>query len=149
MCRRLVRLTFAAAAAGVTVTNAACAGRGPPDVDGVRIVAADREPGNWMTYGRTYDEQRFSPLAKINAASVKDLGLAWYADLDTSRGQEATPLVVDGKLYVSTAWSMVKAYDAATGKPLWAYDPKIPRATVVNACCDAVNRGVAAWQGRI
>ncbi|MCC7414451.1 MAG: PQQ-binding-like beta-propeller repeat protein, partial [Gammaproteobacteria bacterium] len=144
-----MRAACAAVAAGALSILVSCSGRGPADVDGVRIVAADREPGNWMTYGRTYDEQRFSPLAKINAASVKDLGLAWYADLDTQRGQEATPLVVDGKLYVSTAWSMVKAYDAATGRPLWAYDPKVPRATVVNACCDAVNRGVAAWQGRI
>ncbi len=54
------------------------------------------------------------------------LGLAWFADYDTNRGQEATPLFIDGVLYVSTAWSKVKAYDARTGKLLWAYDPKVP-----------------------
>ncbi len=149
MSRNFVRAALAAAAAGAVFTLGACAGRGPADVDGARIAAADREPGNWMSHGRTYDEQRFSPLAKINAGNVKDLGLAWYADLDTNRGQEATPIVVDGKLYVSTAWSMVKAYDAATGEPLWAYDPNVPRDIVVNACCDAVNRGVAVWKGKV
>ena len=144
-----MRAAFLAAAAGAVMTLAACAGRGPADVDGARIAAADREPGNWMSYGRTYDEQRFSPLDKINAGNAKDLGLAWYADLDSARGQEATPLVVDGRMYVSTAWSMVKAYDAATGKPLWAYDPKVARDVDVKACCDAVNRGVAAWKGKL
>ena len=93
------------------------------DVDAARVGNADREPGNWMTYGRTYSEQRFSPLSQITADNAKQLGLAWYADLDTNRGQEATPLEIDGVLYVSTAWSMVKAYDAKTGKLLWSYDP--------------------------
>ena len=121
----------------------------PANVDGARIVAADSEPGNWMTYGRTYSEQRFSPLDAINADNVADLGLAWYFDLDTDRGQEATPIVVDGVMYVSTAWSKVKALDAATGKLIWAYDPKVPGQTAVYACCDVVNRGVAVWKGRV
>jgi alcohol dehydrogenase (cytochrome c)/quinohemoprotein ethanol dehydrogenase len=99
----------------------------------------------WLTYGRDYGEQRFSPLTAINAGNVGQLGLAWSADLDTARGQEATPLVHDGVLYVSTAWSMVKAYDAVTGKQLWAYDPQVPRETLVRACCDAVNRGIALY----
>ncbi len=119
------------------------------DVDAARVSNADREPGNWMTYGRTYSEQRFSPLSRITADNAKQLGLAWYADLDTNRGQEATPLEIDGVLYVSTAWSMVKAYDAKTGKLLWSYDPAVPRALGVRGCCDVVNRGVAAWQGKI
>jgi quinohemoprotein ethanol dehydrogenase len=118
-------------------------------VDGARIEAADSEPGNWMTYGRSYDEQRFSPLDAINADNVSGLGLAWYFDLDTDRGQEATPIVVDGVMYVSTAWSKVKALDAKTGKLIWAYDPKVPGQTAVVACCDVVNRGVAVWQGRV
>jgi alcohol dehydrogenase (cytochrome c)/quinohemoprotein ethanol dehydrogenase len=78
------------------------------NVDDARITRADQDSANWMTYGRTYSEQRFGPLARITADSAKQLGLAWYADLDTNRGQEATPLVIDGVLYVSTAWSMVK-----------------------------------------
>ena len=122
---------------------------GPAAVTAARLVAADSEPGQWMSHGRTYDEQRFSPLDQITKANVKDLGLAWFADLDTNRGQEATPLVVDGVLYVSTAWSKVKAYNAATGEPLWAYDPLVPGGWAVNACCDVVNRGVAVWDGKV
>jgi alcohol dehydrogenase (cytochrome c)/quinohemoprotein ethanol dehydrogenase len=75
--------------------------------------------------------------------------LAWYFDLDTHRGQEATPLIVDGVMYFSTAWSKVFALNAATGTRLWSYDPKVPRAWGANACCDVVNRGVAVWQGKI
>lgn len=115
----------------------------------VPVGAGDRAGANWTMTGRTYDEQRFSPLAQINQDNVSRLGLAWYADLNMSRGEEATPLAIDGKLYISTAWSMVRAFDGATGRPLWSYDPEVPRNTLVDACCDAVNRGVAAWNGKI
>jgi alcohol dehydrogenase (cytochrome c)/quinohemoprotein ethanol dehydrogenase len=121
----------------------------PAAVDSQRMINADGDAANWLSYGRTYSEQRFSPLSKINADNAKQLGLAWYADLDTNRGQEATPLVIDGVMYVSTAWSLVKAYEAATGKLLWSYDPQVPKELGVEGCCDVVSRGVAAWKGRI
>lgn len=121
----------------------------PADVNESRIIHADREPGNWMTYGRTYDEQRFSPLNQINDGNVSRLGLAWYFDLDTRRGQEATPIVVDGVMYFTTAWSKVVALNAASGQLLWSFDPKVPGAWGVNACCDVVNRGVAVWNGKV
>ena len=119
------------------------------DVDDSRLTNADQDSANWMSYGRTYSEQRFSPLKDINDQNVKGLGLAWHYDLDTRRGQEATPLVVDGIMYFSSAWSKVFALDAATGAPLWSYDPKVPPEWSVNACCDVVNRGVAVWRGTI
>ena len=109
------------------------------------LLAAGEDNANWITHGRTYDEQRFSPLDSINAENVGELGLAWYADMDTARGQEATPLVIDGKMYLTTAWSKVKAFDATTGEPLWDYDPEVPGETGVKVCCDVVNRGLAAW----
>ena len=122
----------------------------PAAVDAARLVAADAEPGNWMSPGRTYDEQHFSPLQKINAGNVKQLGLAWSYDLNTAhRGQESTPLVIDGVMYVTSAWSKVFALDAKTGATLWVYDPAVPGSAANNACCDVVNRGVAAWKGRI
>ena len=121
----------------------------PAQVDATRIVQADQDPGNWLTHGRTYSEQRFSPLAKIDASNVKQLGLAWFVDLDTHRGQEATPLIIDGVLYSTSAWSKVQAIDAASGKLLWQYDPKVPGETGVKACCDTVNRGVAAYEGKL
>ncbi|HVW28457.1 MAG TPA: PQQ-dependent dehydrogenase, methanol/ethanol family [Polyangiaceae bacterium] len=118
-------------------------------VDAARLVAAPSDTANWLTHGRTYDEQRHSPLSQVTADNVKQLGLAWYLDLDTDRGQEATPLVIDGVMYSTSAWSKVQAVDAATGKQLWQYDPRVPGETGVRACCDVVNRGVAAWNGRI
>ena len=123
--------------------------KGPASVDGARITNADSEPGMWMNVGRTYSEQRFSPLKKINDANAGQLGLTWSFDLDTARGQEATPLVVDGVMYSSTAWSMVKALDAKTGRAIWQYDPKVPREYGVKVCCDVVNRGVAVWNGKV
>jgi quinohemoprotein ethanol dehydrogenase len=127
----------------------ASAAASPAPVDAARLDNAERDSSNWLSYGRTYSEQRYSPLAKISDSNAKQLGLSWYADLDTDRGQESTPLVIDGALYVSTAWSMVKAYDAKTGKLLWSYDPQVPRELGVNGCCDVVSRGIAAWSGKI
>ena len=122
---------------------------GSAAVDTARQLAADKEPGTWMSAGRTYDEQRYSPLTGINQANVKQLGLAWSGDIDTERGQESTPVVVDGVLYVTSAWSKVYAYNAKTGAPLWNYDPKVDPTIGGIACCDVVNRGVAAWKGKV
>src|SRR5438876_5825233 len=134
---------------GCTQTGVADKSTKPADVNESRIINADREPGNWMTYGRTYGEQRFSPLKQINDQNVSQLGLAWYYDLDTHRGQEATPIIVDGRMYFTSAWSKVFALNAVTGELLWSYDPKVPGAWAVNACCDVVNRGVAVWNGKV
>ncbi len=121
----------------------------PGAVNAKALIEASANNEDWLSYGRTYDEQRYSPLDKINSSNVKDLGLAWFADLDTARGQEATPLVIDGKIYITTAWSKVKAYDGISGKLLWEYDPKVPGETAVKACCDVVNRGLATWGTRL
>ena len=128
--------------------------RASAKITDTQIVHADDQPGNWLTYGRTYSEQRFSPLKQINDHTANDhnaarLGLAWYLDLDTNRGQEATPLVVDGVMYFTSAWSKVFAVNAATGHRLWSYDPKVPKQWGANACCDVVNRGVAIWHGKV
>ena len=122
---------------------------GAAAVTGDRLINADREPGSWLATGLNYHEDRFSKLEQINDTNVSQLGLSWYADIDTERGQESTPIVVDGVMYLTTAWSMVKAYDIKTGAQLWAYDPAIDRAKGNDACCDVVNRGVAAWNGKI
>jgi len=114
-----------------------------------RIRTPEDEPGSWLAHGRTWEEQRFSPLADINRASVRDLGLAWYLDLGTKRAQESTPIVVDGVMYFSSTWSRVYAVDASTGEILWQYDPEVPGAWARRLCCDVVNRGVAVYQGRV
>ncbi|HJU70900.1 MAG TPA: PQQ-dependent dehydrogenase, methanol/ethanol family [Paucimonas sp.] len=131
------------------LTASAVHARGVADVDGQRIIQADKEPGNWMSHGRTYDEQRFSPLSKINADNVNNLGMAWTHKLDIDRGVEATPIVVDGVMYTTGAGSIVYALDARNGKLLWKYDPKVNHEALAQGCCDIVNRGVAVWKGKI
>ncbi len=138
----LAALGFAGVLSGCSVGAAEEPAGG---IDNMRLINAADDPANWITHGGTYAEQRFSPLDQINRENVSGLGLAWFADMDTARGQEATPLVMDGKLYVTSAWSKVFAFDAATGKALWSYDPQVPGETGVKACCDVVNRGLAAW----
>jgi PQQ-dependent dehydrogenase (methanol/ethanol family) len=121
----------------------------PAAVTKERILNADGEPGNWLSHGRTYSEQRYSPLSQITDQNVDQLGLAWHFDLGDTRGIEATPIVVDGVMYVTGGWSKVFALDAVTGEQIWAYDPGVDKAYFINLCCDAVNRGVAAWEGKI
>jgi quinohemoprotein ethanol dehydrogenase len=121
----------------------------PANVTDAQLLNANSQPQNWLTYGRTYSEQRFSPLNQINDKNASRLGLAWHIDLDTDRGQEATPLIVDGVMYFSTAWSKVFAVNAATGARIWSFDPKVPAEWDINLCCDVVNRGVAVWQGKV
>lgn len=136
--------------AGCAVLALAClAPAFAAEVDGKRIIDADKEPGNWMSHGRTYDEQRYSPLNTINDRNVNQLGLAWSYKLDLDRGVEATPIVVDGVMYTTGPFSVVYALDARNGKLLWKYDPQSDRHRAGEACCDAVNRGVAVWQGKV
>jgi quinohemoprotein ethanol dehydrogenase len=123
--------------------------KGMGAVDARRVAAADAEPGAWLVHGRTWSEQRFSPLDQIHHANLDALGLAWSYETGTRRGLEATPIVVDGTLYATATWSVVFALDAASGRELWRFDPKVPRAKGRDACCDVVNRGVAVWKGRV
>lgn len=116
-----------------------------PRTSGDRVSTED----DWRRHGRTNSEQRFSPLAQIDATSVKRLGLAWSYATGSRRGLEATPLVIDGVLYATSTWSVVFALDAASGRELWRYDPEVPREVGRKACCDVVNRGVAFFRGRI
>jgi quinohemoprotein ethanol dehydrogenase len=130
---------------------AAHANGGPAAVDDGRMRNADApdNAGQWMSHGRTWSEQDFSPLKQINDTNVQRLGLAWYADLNTYRGVEATPIEIDGVLYNVSAWSVVTAYDATNGKILWSYDPKVPTEYARITCCGPVSRGLAAWKGKI
>jgi len=101
------------------------------------------EDGEWLADGRTYSAQRYSPLTQIDASNVSRLGLAWYADLDTYRGVEATPIYADGVLYNILPFNITIAYDARTGERLWTYDPKVPREVARLACCEPVARSLA------
>ena len=126
----------------------------PPCVDGARLLNAAGEPNNWLAKGGDWRGGFYSPLMRINAKNVAALGVAWEYDASPRRGGlprglEATPIVVDGVLYTSLAWSEVVALDAATGRELWRHDPKVEGSADRRACCDGVNRGVAVRKGRV
>jgi PQQ-dependent dehydrogenase, methanol/ethanol family len=109
--------------------------------------SADHE---WRSYGRDYTEQRFSPLTQITSDNIDQLGLAWFGDLAERGGSyETTPVVADGRIFVSTPWSKVYAFDARTGEQLWKYDPKVPGEWAVKLCCGIVNRGVGVWEDMV
>ncbi len=120
-------------------------------VDDARIVGARTgEPGSWLTYGRTFEEQRFSPLTQIDRETVSGLGLAWYRDLGVRHRVQGSPIVVDGVLHVADPWGVTYALDAATGAEIWRFDPEIDPDLVRYACCGGpLNRGVAYYKGRI
>jgi PQQ-dependent dehydrogenase (methanol/ethanol family) len=119
------------------------------NVDGERIEAAASDAANWVTHGRTYAEDRFSPLKGINDNNVGQLGLAWFVDFGSRIGIEATPLVVDGVMYTTGVWNVLYALDARTGKELWRFDPQPNRAWLRYMCCGPANRGPAVWKGKV
>ena len=98
------------------------------NVDDNRIIRASfEEPGSWLTYGQTYKEQRFSHLIQINPNTVSRLGLAWAKTIGDMERMQATPLVVDGIMYVNNGTSVVYALDATTGNEVWSFDPRTDR----------------------
>jgi quinohemoprotein ethanol dehydrogenase len=124
------------------------------EVDLERLRAVDGEPNQWLALGRGWQGDRFSPLTHITTDNVTRVGFAWESEARSRRGrvehgQEATPIVVDGVLYVSGPWGSVMAVDAETGAERWQYDPEVDGSYARRACCDVVNRGVAVWRGRV
>ena len=116
-------------------------------VDAARL--ASLNPDQWLTAGRDANGTYYSPLKDINPANVAKLGFAWDYHLRTNRGLEATPLVIDAVMYAGGNFGRVYALDAATGQELWKYDPHIDGQWARYACCDAVNRGLVAFAGRV
>jgi len=104
---------------------------------------------NWPTPGGDAGKTHYSRLTQITPANAPRLALAWEADLGTTRGQEATPVVIDGVLYTSGIAGRAYAFNAATGKPLWAFEPQVDMQLNRTACCDMVNRGVAVADGKV
>ncbi|MBT8109212.1 MAG: PQQ-dependent dehydrogenase, methanol/ethanol family [Gammaproteobacteria bacterium] len=131
-------------------TSIAGAGNGGgPGITATAIINADDTPGEWLSHGRTYSEQRFSPLSQVSRENVRELGLAWAFDFGVSRGIEATPIVSDGVMYVTSSWNIVSALNAKTGDVVWQYDPQVDKSRAAVMCCDIVNRGVAIWGNKV
>jgi quinohemoprotein ethanol dehydrogenase len=136
------RATNTAANVGANVTN---------DVLRRAGTATDPLPGEWLSYGRTQGETRYSTLKQIDTTNAKRLGLAWSYSMGAGGGnQEGTPLMWNNTLYGITSWSVVFALDARTGKELWRWDPEVNQTTVRPViCCGIVNRGIALYNGMI
>jgi PQQ-dependent dehydrogenase (methanol/ethanol family) len=117
----------------------------------LRNAAKAAADGDWLSYGLTPGETRFSPLKQIDASNVKRLGLVWsYEAGDGGGDQEATPLVWNNTIFGVTNWSIVFAVDARTGKEKWRWDPEVNRqATREQMCCGVVNRGLALYHNKI
>jgi PQQ-dependent dehydrogenase (methanol/ethanol family) len=137
--------------AGFILATWAVLGQQARRVDEAAIRNAGKTGDEWLVYGLTPGETRYSPLKQIDTTNVSRLGLSWSYDVGQGGGsQEATPLVVNGTIYGITNWSIVFAVDARTGKEKWRWDPEVNRQAVQpKICCGVVNRGLAYYQGRV
>lgn len=154
MLRTLSARLLAAPALLALASCATPTGNGPQQATAVPASPAAAQlaqpaPGEWPSDGREYNAQRFSPLTQITAQNVNQLGLAWFADLDTFRGVEGTPIYADGVIYNIAPFNVTTAYDARTGAVLWKFDPKVPREWARVACCEPVARGLAMWGNKV
>jgi quinohemoprotein ethanol dehydrogenase len=164
MAKPIAAAPRAGLVASLVLTAAALGGCGPaanPDkapgaaanspgaVDLARVQNVASEPGAWLTGGRDAGKTHYSPLDQINRETVSRLGFAWELQTGTSRGMQATPIVVDGVMYTTGVAGRVYALDAATGKVRWQFEPNVDLKNARSACCDLVNRGLAVWKGRI
>src|ERR1700675_3850586 len=139
MARRIGSIRIALLAGSMLAASPVLAA----DVTPERLVNADKEPQNWLMNHRTYDGQRFSPLAGINTDNVKNLRLAYAVPLGGGAGNEfneATPLAEDGFLYITDSWGVLYKIDGTSGdrgRIVWRMDPKQER--------QQANRGAALW----
>jgi len=153
--RRFLYITSAMAALamlpgckGNTTAGDAAQG-GAPDGPTIKMLSDKADGTNWAGYGRTFDETHYSPLDQINDGNVKNLGLKWSIDLPPMPSVVGAPLAVDGILYFGIGYSIVYAVDAATGKTLWTYDPKVTEVAGDKLQPAWGIRGIAYWGGNI
>jgi len=160
--RKTIQLCWFALALALAAGTAAAQQAGV--VDDKALANAGKDANDWLSNGRDYTEQRYSPLKQIDTSNASRLGLAWYYDTGSERGTvETTPIVSNGVMYATLPWSVVVALDAKTGAEKWRWDPKIPRMnfpigsagnpnkvrTGPSVCCGPANRGVALYDGKV
>ena len=136
---------------GLVLATWVVAGQQTRRIDDLALRNAGKTGEEWLTYGMTPGETRYSPLKQLDATNVSKLGLAWSYEVGPGGGnQEGTPLFWNGNLYAITNWSVVYSLDARTGKERWRWDPEVNQTAVrPKVCCGIVNRGIAIYQGKI
>src|SRR5689334_14418724 len=123
---------------------------GAADIDSQRLIDADKNPNDWLTYHGSYKSWHYSGLDQINADNVKNLQVAWINSPGRStRGLQSFPLVADGVLYYTGAYSRVQALDAATGELIWAYHPELNEDLIAQQTHTPYTRGIALGHGHV
>jgi quinohemoprotein ethanol dehydrogenase len=113
-------------------------------------IADEREANDWLAYGRTHNERRFSPLTDINAGNVGTLKPHWFLDLPNDVGLTSTPLVIDGTLYFVGSMNRVRAVDAVAGRLIWEFDPEVAKEIAGRRQVGMMhNRGISFSKGKI
>ena len=107
-------------------------------------MASINQNGNWLSYGRTHSEQRFSPLTDITKENVGALQPDWYFPIPNSRSLVSTPLVVDGVIYFVASLNIVRALDATSGEELWSFNPQVGQVAFENS---AMEMAAETWTG--
>jgi glucose dehydrogenase len=158
-----LRIALSSLALALALSLGGCSGHGdsgvddrdPPQprrfaaVDEQRLANADREPQNWYNVHRASGSDHYSPLGDINQGNVSSLGFAWQYKTNTTRGLQASPIVIDGVMYSSGTWGRVYAVDAKSGAEIWTYDPKVKGEWGRRGCCDIVNDRVSGGGVRV
>jgi alcohol dehydrogenase (cytochrome c) len=112
------------------------------------LLNADKDPNNWLLYGRDYATTRFSPLTQINTGNIKKLVPKWNLSFGILEGQDSQAVTYNGIVYVTSSFNRVWALDGQTGKVIWKYERELPGDIQPQLCCDVVNRGVALYKDK-
>jgi quinohemoprotein ethanol dehydrogenase len=118
-------------------------------IDDIAISNEDEE-SDWLAYGRTHSETRFSPIDQINVENANKLKADWYMDLPGDVGLVSTPLVVDGVMYFTGTMNIVRAVNAVTGDLIWKFDPEVGKAIRGKRQAGWIhNRGLSFYEGKV
>jgi alcohol dehydrogenase (cytochrome c) len=113
------------------------------------LLNADKDPNNWLHYGRDYQTTRFSPLSQINAANVTKLVPKWNLSFGVLEGQNSQAVVVNGVVYVTSSFNRAWALDGVSGRVLWKYERELPGDVYPHLCCDVNNRGLTPYKDKV
>jgi alcohol dehydrogenase (cytochrome c) len=139
--RRFFSAVFAASALAFASVHA-------QDITNKDLLDGLANPSRWLTHSGDYSGQRFSPLTEITPANAGQLAPQWTFQTNVVQKFEATPIVIDGVLYVTGSLNHAWAIDGRTGKQLWHYTRPLQMETL-KVCCGLVNRGFAVYHDRL
>ena len=147
LMRRLMRVSLMGVVIAVLAASVAAQQQGPPVVTYQDIVGGLKDATKWLTYSGTYDGQRHSPLTQITPENVAQLSPQWTFQTGQLGSFQATPIVIDGVIYITGFNNNAWAIDARSGRQIWRYRRELPDELIL--CCGPVNRGFAVLGDRL